>query len=542
MTIEEQLKVKFQEGAEVEYKSAKGGFPQSFWSSFSAFANTNGGTLVLGVKEKNGKFMPDGLTEEQVTSYRKKFWDDAHNKACVSIPLLMESDVEEIQTEGGSYLLVFHVPRAAYNLRPVYLTLNPFGNTYRRRHEGDYVCTDDEVRQMFSDANNLKSSADSRILRGYSLNDIDLPTLQRYRRVYNIYHENHPWIEEDDMAFLEHIGAYRKDRSTSTEGFTVAGMLMFGKTDSITDPECCPEFFPDYRERLNLFPGERWSNRVYPDGTWEANLYQFFTRVLPMLQQALPVPFRLDENMHRIDTTTAHTSVREAFANCIIHCAYTVMGNITVDRYFNKIVLSNPGTMLVSKEEFEEGGHSVCRNPLLQKMFVFIGVGEKGGSGADVIEKGWRDNGWHCLPTIREVSHPDRVEMVLEIPMENEVTMVKEEPTITRRTDDKLPINPTITDKLPTITRIADDNLPTNSTSIGELPTITRRTDDKIGNRTLQVVLQYIKDHPHCKSMEIAQHIGLQITQTKSYIYRLLGDGLIIAYGANRNRTYSVKV
>lgn len=70
-----------------------------------------------------------------------------------------------------------------------------------------------------------------------------------------------------------------------------------------------------------------------------------------MLQQALPVPFRLDENMHRIDTTTAHTSVREAFANCIIHCAYTVMGNITVDRYFNRIVLSNPGTMLVSKEE-----------------------------------------------------------------------------------------------------------------------------------------------------------------------------------------------
>lgn len=42
--------------------------------------------------------------------------------------------------------------------------------------------------------------------------------------------------------------------------------------------------------------------------------------------------------MHRIDTTTAHTSVREAFANCIIHCAYTVMGNITVDRYFNRIV------------------------------------------------------------------------------------------------------------------------------------------------------------------------------------------------------------
>lgn len=61
-------------------------------------------------------------------------------------------------------------------------------------------------------------------------------------------------------------------------------------------------FFPDYRERLNLFPGERWSNRVYPDGTWEANLYQFFTRVLPMLQQALPVPFRCTLEMLRFLT------------------------------------------------------------------------------------------------------------------------------------------------------------------------------------------------------------------------------------------------
>ena len=130
MDIKEQIqsKLRLKEGAEVEYKSAKGGFPQSFWSTFSAFANTDGGTIVMGVKEKNETFVPDGLTEEQATAYRKKFWDDAHNKACVSIPLLVESDVEEIKTDGGSYLLVFHVPRAPWDLRPVYLTLNPFGN------------------------------------------------------------------------------------------------------------------------------------------------------------------------------------------------------------------------------------------------------------------------------------------------------------------------------------------------------------------------------------------------------------------------------
>lgn len=72
-----------------------------------------------------------------------------------------------------------------------------------------------------------------------------------------------------------------------------------------------------------------------------------------------------------------------------------------IDRYFDRIVLSNPGTMLISMEEYYEGGHSVCRNPVIQKMFVFLGIGEKGGTGADVIAKGWKDNGW-SIPTVEE--------------------------------------------------------------------------------------------------------------------------------------------
>ena len=51
------------ENSEVEFKSAKGGLPESFWETFSAFANTNGGIIVLGIKEKNGIFMPDGLNK-----------------------------------------------------------------------------------------------------------------------------------------------------------------------------------------------------------------------------------------------------------------------------------------------------------------------------------------------------------------------------------------------------------------------------------------------------------------------------------------------
>lgn len=74
------------ESSEVEFKSARGGFPGSFWESYSAFANTNGGTIILGVQEKGKKFLLDRLSENIAYKYKKNFWDCAHNRNKVSMP------------------------------------------------------------------------------------------------------------------------------------------------------------------------------------------------------------------------------------------------------------------------------------------------------------------------------------------------------------------------------------------------------------------------------------------------------------------------
>ena len=101
------------EGLTIEYKSAKGGIPQSLWESYSSFANANGGVIVLGMKEKNGQAIPDELSLEQIVLYKKRLWDSLHNKDVVSLCLLSDKDVEEAEIDG-SWLLIIRVPRARY--------------------------------------------------------------------------------------------------------------------------------------------------------------------------------------------------------------------------------------------------------------------------------------------------------------------------------------------------------------------------------------------------------------------------------------------
>jgi len=369
---------------------------------------------VLGVKEENGLPVVDNLTKDAVEKLKCDYWATVNDRQKVNSILTYEEDVQSHELDGGVWVLTIRIPRAEYFQKPIYLNGNPIQGTYKRRNEGDFHCTEAEVRQMMSDANLQRSTADARILRNFTMDDIDQSSLAMFRREFKSAKGNHAWVDLTDLEFLKRIGGYRVDRVTGEEGFTLAGMLMFGKETSITDGECAPGFYVDYREHLTEIKGERWSDRIYPNGRWNANLYLFYLKVLDRLYDALPIPFRLAaDGKTRLEYSSAHIAVREAFANCLIHASYTQKGNIVVDRWKDRIEISNPGSMLVSVRQFYIGQQSICRNSCLQRMFVALGVGEKAGSGADTIVKGWSENDWE-IPQIEEQYDPDRVRLVLK--------------------------------------------------------------------------------------------------------------------------------
>ncbi len=365
----------------------------------------------MGVEEKDNDFNVVGLRQDQIEKYKKEIWNILNDKSHVSSNILTEKDVVNGEYEG-KHIIAINVPKAHHSEKPIYLTNNPFGNTYKRNYEGDYRCTDQEVRRMIADSDE-KTPRDSRILTNYSLNDIDNTSLKQYRQLFASSYPGHVWLELDDLQLLTKLGGYRTNRRTGEEGFTLAGLLMFGKYDSIIDEECAPNFFPDFRENFSDNSDIRWTDRIYPDGTWESNLFQFFRRIYPKLTSILPKPFQLD-GAQRIDIPPTHIAVREAFVNTLIHCDYSADGNIVIEQKPTGFTFSNPGTLLISREQFYIGGESVCRNSSLQKMFLMIGGAEKAGSGSNKILKGWEIEKWRN-PYINEKVKPDRVILKMQM-------------------------------------------------------------------------------------------------------------------------------
>ena len=185
---------------------------------------------------------------------KKDFWDTIHNSKKVSKCLISENDTEEY-TYHGNVILVIKVPRASRSEKPVYINNDVYGGTYRRDHEGDYSCTEDEVKAMIGDSSEKSPDQEALDLtaRGKKLTAeevFDPESIKAYRIRYNTRHEGSAWSELDDIDFLVQIGA-ANDESEYIRP-TVAGLLMFGTERRIS--QVYPDYFLDYQEHMDETP------------------------------------------------------------------------------------------------------------------------------------------------------------------------------------------------------------------------------------------------------------------------------------------------
>lgn len=401
----------WKEGLRLEFKLAQGGLPnKELRCTYSAFANTAGGILILGITD-------DGKVKgvPNIDKRHKELVDLLNNSQQVSCNLCARPGfVEKMELEGEE-ILAIKVPAASPEQQPVHLSKDE-KQCYFRHQEADVQCNDTDIARMRRNRDVCLMqtySQDDHILPHSTLDDIDPATLRKFRNRMRDTNMGTMWQHESDEDLLRKLRAYRTDRATGETGVTLAGLLMFGKHDSIID--FWPGFQLDYFEYENSTDeNARWSDRLTNDGSWAGNLYEFAFLVLGRLRLGLKRPFELNKDMTRKGETPADIALREAIANTIIHADYWIDAGIRIIKRPEGLKFVNPGTMLVNKDTLFTDSEqiSICRNKNLQRMFQVLGMGDKAGSGVEKITKGWFDT---CLafPQIKELPNPWRVVWLL---------------------------------------------------------------------------------------------------------------------------------
>ena len=401
---------KYKENNRLEAKAAAVGLPKSLWATYSAFANTNGGIILLGVTEDaQHQLHVEGVNDADALV--TDFWNIINNQSKISINVLNDKDVI-VREFDGKKIIIISVPRAQRYDKPIYLDGNLF-SSYKRNGEGDYRCTKEVIQAMLRDAS--PKTQDMLVLGNMNLDVFDKDTIKRYRIRMQGIRPGHVWEALEDVDFLYRIGAVGRDADGKLHP-TAAGLLMFGYEYEIVREY--PHYFLDYREKLD--DDTRWSDRfVSSSGDWSGNIYDFYFRVYNRIAQSVKVPFALD-GISRIDDTELHKALREALANTLINADYYGNTGVVIERNLTSITMTNAGTFRIDLDEAINGGISDPRNSGLIKMFSLINIGERAGSGLPMIFKAWTGTDF-AMPDITEKENPDRVCLMLPVESFGEV-------------------------------------------------------------------------------------------------------------------------
>jgi len=266
------------------------------WGTYSAFCNTSGGIIILGIEEeKNGDNIIIGIND--IDKMEKDIWNTANNLAKVSYNVIGNGDIYKVKIDDKN-IMILDIKEAPHNKKPVYLN-RKIENTYIRRGEADKKADNDEIGTLMAMA-----TPKPLLLDNFSMKDLDSETVSKFRKI----------IEE-------------------------------------------------------RYPEKNYKNLNDED--------------------FLKEPFALNEEKVRVSNTSLLIeAIREALVNTLIHADYLQnFPKVKIEMFEGWINFENSGKMLITKDEYVQGGNSVIRNEILVQLVRLIGIAERQGFGGVKICK-----------------------------------------------------------------------------------------------------------------------------------------------------------
>ena len=389
------------EWSDVEFKEARNAAPRSAYETVSAFANTAGGWLVFGVRDRGGTLEMVGVM--QVDKVQNEFLSTLRSRQKINRAIGVAEDV--VETDGAT-LLVFHIPESPRSDKPVYLD-GDIRRSYIRRGAGDERCTPEEIERFLRDASEDRYDGEPLGLDAEEF--FDPESVRWYRRVFD---ERNPGRHQglSDVEFLNEWGFVVEQGDLLAP--TRAATLVFGRARHVR--RILPRPVVDCQFIDSPFHSWSTERRWYDRIVVEENLVQAWLTLSERYAKHAEHPFGVDAaTLRRADDPPDYVSFREAAINLLIHQDYGDHGRKASIRFFrDRTVFWNPGDSFAATDELLDPTEKEVRNPAIVAAFRRIGLSEQAGTGVRAIFQGWQRLG-HVPPVIKDEKAKKTFELLL---------------------------------------------------------------------------------------------------------------------------------
>jgi len=345
------------EGMLIEFKEAQGGIPSDLYESVVAMANTDGGSVFLGV-QNDGTIL--GLTGKLITAYLTDIPTALNNPSCIKPPYLITPIT--INHAKGDILLLQMTSSSQVH--------NHAGRIFIRNGDADIDISDNQqgISNLYLRKQNLYS--EGQIFPHLTMNDLEPSLFDKARQIIRSAKPSHPWAASGNEDILQASMLYRKDYQTGKEGLTLAAALIFGKDSTIQS------ILPAYKieamvRRINL---DRYDDRL----TLRTNLIDSYSQLMEFITKQLPEKFFTEDGQRK---DLRELIFREVVGNLLVHREYNNPVSSEVIIYKDKVVTTNPNKALFHGPLDLKKFNPYAKNPTIRHFFMAFGWTDEIGSG-----------------------------------------------------------------------------------------------------------------------------------------------------------------
>ena len=369
------------ENATAEFKE---NFDREVIETAAAFANTNGGVILIGVSDQR---------EIRGITVGKETLRDVSNRISQATEPRVVLEIESVDMEGKSVLLI---RIAECRIKPISVK----GVCYRRVGNSNRVMSPQEIAQMH--LNTVGQSWDQLLVTSAGIDDIADKKVEWYltRRetIRNV-------AKPQDMsltALLRNI-----DGLSDEETPTHAGILFFGKYPQ--------RFFQNAQLRVVRFKGTSVTHPVIDRLDCSGALWEMVDAAEEFIRKNIRLlSLRTSKSFQRDDKFEYPlAALREAIINALIHRNYQKHSDVRGFIFDNRVEIINPGT-------FPEGVSPDAPvhepvNPILSQFMYDVGFIERYGSGIKMMHRLCRE--WGNKEPRYEL-HPLETKIIFDSPIQ----------------------------------------------------------------------------------------------------------------------------